>query len=238
MPCLELGLDNWLSYLHLGNMLRMKTKVQVQRVLFHTACTHKEQGLRTVQDSEQVIVPNSKTLIPPTFRHEDHTCGFISHTPSFVLHRDKGFQGDCEYRCLVRSRHHPSRRSVTKILSILPAYSSGSDPSLSFFLQQTPSVIFPCEPYSVDKSSVCWAVARQTMSVRAHLYIGESAVGKRSSQMCGVCLEPSPRIGVQLRMSRLNPKTRCPLATRRSEGLGALPFQEQALRGDRLRLRM
>ena len=84
MPCLELGPDNWLTCPHLGKMLRMKTKVQVQRVLFHTACTHKEQGLRTVQDSEQVIVPNSKTLIPPTFRHEDHTCGFISHTPSFV----------------------------------------------------------------------------------------------------------------------------------------------------------
>ena len=30
MPCLELGLDNWLTCPHLGKMLRMKKKVQLK----------------------------------------------------------------------------------------------------------------------------------------------------------------------------------------------------------------
>ena len=48
---------------YLDKMLRVKPKVLVLRVLFHTACTHKEQGSRTVQDSEQVVVPNSRIWI-------------------------------------------------------------------------------------------------------------------------------------------------------------------------------
>ena len=44
----------------------------------HTACTHKEQGSRTVQDSEQVIVPNSKLWFRHCSDNEDHNCGFIS----------------------------------------------------------------------------------------------------------------------------------------------------------------
>ena len=41
MPCPDLGQDNWLTCPHLDNMLRMKTKLLVLSVLFHTACTHK-----------------------------------------------------------------------------------------------------------------------------------------------------------------------------------------------------
>ena len=108
--------------------------------------------------------------------------------------------------------------------------------SCTRIFKQTPRVIFPCKPYSVDKSSLCWAVERQTMSFWAHGTLGKVRLAKQFADVWSLSgtkpayRSPAPNF-------KTEPQTRCPPATRRSQGLGALPFQEQALRSDRLRLR-
>ena len=90
----------------------MKTKVQVLRVLFHTACTHKEQGSRTVQDPEQVVVPNSKNWFRQRSDLRITIAGSFPTFPASLrspLHRDKTVTATSSFHQLVLSQRWLSK---------------------------------------------------------------------------------------------------------------------------------